>query len=150
MILWRSGGKGWLTELINESMNDEAVYRTAPAIPGLLIIVQQYIPTPWIEWGYKWMILQAALLTPLGSLGHIYSQFCQTFALKCEENTYISEIYFFNYNKKSIFWKVQRVEVSSGHGINSWWEWVGFTESVEKSWKHENSEKTTSYFSEFW
>ena len=32
MILWRSGGKGWL----NESMNDVAVYRTAPAIPGLL------------------------------------------------------------------------------------------------------------------
>ena len=32
MILWRSGGKGWL----NESMNYEAVYRTAPATPGLL------------------------------------------------------------------------------------------------------------------
>ena len=32
MILWRSGGKGWLNELIN----DEAVYRTAPATPGLL------------------------------------------------------------------------------------------------------------------
>ena len=37
MILWRSGGKGWLTELMNELMNDEAVYRTAPATPGLLI-----------------------------------------------------------------------------------------------------------------
>ena len=35
MMLWRSGGKGWVTEL----MNDEAVYRTAPATPGLLIIV---------------------------------------------------------------------------------------------------------------
>ena len=32
MILWRSGGKGWL----NESMNDKAVYRTAPVTPGLL------------------------------------------------------------------------------------------------------------------
>ena len=40
MILWRSGGKGWLAEWMNESMNEsmnyEAVYRTAPATPGLL------------------------------------------------------------------------------------------------------------------
>ena len=36
MILWRSGGKGWLTDL----MNDEAVYRTAPATPGLLNIAR--------------------------------------------------------------------------------------------------------------
>ena len=34
MILRRSGGKGWLTCWIN----DKAVYRTAPAAPGLLII----------------------------------------------------------------------------------------------------------------
>ena len=27
-----------MTRLINESINDEAVYRTAPATPGLLII----------------------------------------------------------------------------------------------------------------
>ena len=27
-----------MTHLINEIMNDEAVYRTAPATPGLLII----------------------------------------------------------------------------------------------------------------
>ena len=33
MIIWRSGGKGSLNEL----MNYEAVYRTAPATPGLLI-----------------------------------------------------------------------------------------------------------------
>ena len=33
MILWRSGGKGWLAELMNEWMNDEAVYT-----PGLLNI----------------------------------------------------------------------------------------------------------------
>ena len=36
MILLRSGGKGWLNELIKESINHEAVYRTAPATPGLL------------------------------------------------------------------------------------------------------------------
>ena len=40
MILWRSGGKGWLNELMNEwinqLINDEAVYRTDPATPGLL------------------------------------------------------------------------------------------------------------------
>ena len=34
MILWRYGGKGWLSDL----MNDKAVYRTALATPGLLII----------------------------------------------------------------------------------------------------------------
>ena len=32
MILWISGGKGWDTE----SVNHKAVYRTAPATPGLL------------------------------------------------------------------------------------------------------------------
>ena len=37
MILWSSGGKGWLDQSINQSVNDEAVYRTAPATPGLLI-----------------------------------------------------------------------------------------------------------------
>ena len=35
MILWRSGGKGWL----NWSVNYEAVNRTAPATPGLLLII---------------------------------------------------------------------------------------------------------------
>ena len=34
MILWRYGGKGWLSDLIS----DKAVYRTAPATPGLLKI----------------------------------------------------------------------------------------------------------------
>ena len=34
MILWRFGGKGWINKLIN----DKAVYRTAPATPGMLII----------------------------------------------------------------------------------------------------------------
>ena len=38
MILWRSGGKGSLTEL----MNYEAVSRTAPATPGLLFISNIY------------------------------------------------------------------------------------------------------------
>ena len=32
MKIWRKR----LTELIDESINDEAVYRTAPATPGLL------------------------------------------------------------------------------------------------------------------
>ena len=31
------GTKGSLNELMNELMNDKAVYRTAPATPGLLI-----------------------------------------------------------------------------------------------------------------
>ena len=39
MKLWISGGKGWLTQIIN----DEAVCRTAPATPGLLIISPQKI-----------------------------------------------------------------------------------------------------------
>ena len=38
-ILWRSRGKGWVTQLIN----DKAVYRTAPATPGLLIIYTLYV-----------------------------------------------------------------------------------------------------------
>ena len=32
------GGKGWLTELMNEWINDKGDYRTAPATPSLLII----------------------------------------------------------------------------------------------------------------
>ena len=31
----------WVNQLMNESINDEAVYRTAPATPGLLIIWYQ-------------------------------------------------------------------------------------------------------------
>ena len=42
MMLWRSGGKGWVTEWINQLINDEAVYRTAPATPGLLKNVMPY------------------------------------------------------------------------------------------------------------
>ena len=38
--LWY-GGKGWLTESVNEWMNDEAVYRTAPATTGLFNTAQQ-------------------------------------------------------------------------------------------------------------
>ena len=36
MILWRSERKGSLNEWMNELIIDEAVYRTAPATPGLL------------------------------------------------------------------------------------------------------------------
>ena len=43
MILWRSGGKGSLNELIN----DEAVYRTAPATPGLLTMEHQKSRFGW-------------------------------------------------------------------------------------------------------
>ena len=45
MILWRSGGKGSLTDWINEWINDEAVYRTAPATPGLLITLSTVFQT---------------------------------------------------------------------------------------------------------
>ena len=34
MMFWRAGGKGWMSD----SVNYEAVCRTAPATPGLLII----------------------------------------------------------------------------------------------------------------
>ena len=37
MILWRSGGKGTLTDWFNELMNYKAVYRTAPATPCKVI-----------------------------------------------------------------------------------------------------------------
>ena len=36
------GGKGSLTELINQLMSDEAVCRTAPATPGLLISIRLF------------------------------------------------------------------------------------------------------------
>ena len=40
--------KGSLTESINESISDKAVYRTAPATPGLLIIsyCSHFVPNP--------------------------------------------------------------------------------------------------------
>ena len=38
MILWKYWGKGSLTYQMNELISDKAVYRTAPATPGLLII----------------------------------------------------------------------------------------------------------------
>ena len=36
-VSWRFWTKGWLAEWMNESIIDEAVCRTAPATPGLLI-----------------------------------------------------------------------------------------------------------------
>ena len=39
MIFWRLGGKGWFTNSLNESMNDKADCRTAPATPGLVKII---------------------------------------------------------------------------------------------------------------
>ena len=34
-VFWRYYQKGWLTDWVNELMNDKAVCRTAPASPGL-------------------------------------------------------------------------------------------------------------------
>ena len=42
MMFWRYFHKGWLSDWINESMNDGGVCRTAPATPGLLIIRLPY------------------------------------------------------------------------------------------------------------
>ena len=39
MMLLISGGKGCLNQLINQSISDEAVCKTAPATPGLLIML---------------------------------------------------------------------------------------------------------------
>ena len=49
MILWRSGGKGSPTELINQLMSNKAVCRTAPATPGLLIMTRLFIEQPWLH-----------------------------------------------------------------------------------------------------
>ena len=46
-VIWRSGGKGSL----NQSMNDEAVYRTAPATPGLLNIFKALWIPNHKSWG---------------------------------------------------------------------------------------------------
>ena len=64
MILWRFGGKGWL----NESVNDKAVYRTAPATPGLLNRVNGRFHVKgsrkkvnvkmWISFYEMWMIIR--------------------------------------------------------------------------------------------
>jgi len=37
-VYWCIGTKGWKNQSINELMSNEAVYRTAPATPGLLKI----------------------------------------------------------------------------------------------------------------
>ena len=54
MILWISGGKGWLTE----SINYKAVYRTDPATPGLLITF--FYKGPWdiSRWWHVYYILE--------------------------------------------------------------------------------------------
>ena len=58
MILWRSGGKGW----INQLMSTEAVYRTAPATPGLLIIhnmdllYNKFYFVQWIHLNIHWSL----------------------------------------------------------------------------------------------
>ena len=46
----------WLTEWINELMNDEAVYRAAPATPGLLNM------TFLVTWGYEFQYQHVLIL----------------------------------------------------------------------------------------
>ena len=41
LMLWRLGGKGWITKLPNKWINDEGVYRTVPTTLGLLKIVSE-------------------------------------------------------------------------------------------------------------
>ena len=62
MILWRSGGKGSLADWIN----DEAVYRTAPATPGLLKTLS--ILSPLLLPGSFW--LPEFWIPTQGSLRH--------------------------------------------------------------------------------
>ena len=64
MILWRSGGKGWLTDLIS----DKAVYRTAPATPGLLKIVNHIFFLKsndgfWSKTGVMWVLKKDFILS---------------------------------------------------------------------------------------
>ena len=40
-IFWRYFHKGWLTESVNQLMNDKGVCRTAPATPGLLVLFRK-------------------------------------------------------------------------------------------------------------
>ena len=49
MMLWLSGGKGWLTDWLNDSINDEAVCRTAAATPGTV----QYRETCQIQFSLQ-------------------------------------------------------------------------------------------------
>ena len=56
MILWRSGGKGSRTHWLTDWINDEAVYRTAPATPGLLIIMGCHY--------LSWIFTESAPLDP--------------------------------------------------------------------------------------
>ena len=64
-------------------------------------------------------------------------------------------------NRKSIFFKLQGVEVSPSHEDNSWWESVGQVESIKKIMKNMttgqvtkvmriNNLLTSCYFSKFW
>ena len=56
--IWRKR----IADLINELINDEAVYRTAPATPGLLTICTMYTMAPSCDSG-------AAVDNP-GAVGH--------------------------------------------------------------------------------
>ena len=65
MISWRLGGKGWPTELINESMNYEAVYRTAPGTPGPLKtrnVIKKLTSNPQVAIFYRSFIILCAKL----------------------------------------------------------------------------------------
>ena len=52
MKIWRKR----LTELMNQLMNDEAVYGTAPATPGLLNILYYYGTSTKVNFTYSWFL----------------------------------------------------------------------------------------------
>ena len=42
-VIWRYFHKGWLIESVSQSINDEGVGRTAPAPPGLVIMLLEIV-----------------------------------------------------------------------------------------------------------
>ena len=66
MKIWRKRLTHSLTELINELINDEAVYRTALATPGLLNM-------------YLFSLIKQTLSSPNIGMEKLPSQFAKTF-----------------------------------------------------------------------
>ena len=83
MILWRSGGKGSL----NESVNDKAVYRTAPATPGLLnihgLIIEVLVDEFFMNYFYLFNYHNHQLLKPLCVQCTVYSVQCMVHSVRC-------------------------------------------------------------------
>ena len=140
MILGRSGGKGSLTEWMNEWMNHVAVYRTAPATPGLLNMQTDLNSTFFLSYGLFYTLkISVTLKTTVESIALMFiwiqmsgkkviKEFSNFWTLKKSalwtiweflHSGQIHNFYILQHSRFFMFWTIQ--EVLNHSVISTFW-----------------------------